>query len=184
MRDRYRKGNRGVKSMNDGYRKDLVLIASADRNWGIGFENNLLKRIPEDMKRFAQLTKGNMIVAGRKTLESFKDAKPLPDRINVVVSRDPGYRCEGAVVVHGPEELMSYIKRFDGIVYVVGGESIYKLLLPYCSKALITKIDAEFKADARLPDLDADGRWVAEAEGEWQESKSGVMFRYVTYKRV
>ena len=61
----------------DWPRNDLILIASADRNWGIGFKNKLLKRIPEDLKRFSQLTRGNMIVVGRKTLESFKDARPF-----------------------------------------------------------------------------------------------------------
>lgn len=169
--------------MKDNYRSDLILIASADKNWGIGLENKLLKRIPEDMKRFSELTRGNLIIVGRKTLESFKDAKPLPDRVNVVVTHDEGYYCEGAIIVHDLDELMKSVSRFPGKVYVSGGEAIYRLLLPYCSKALITKIDADFTADAHLPDLDADRDWVIENEGGWQESKSGVRFRYVTYER-
>ncbi|NLW03005.1 MAG: dihydrofolate reductase [Clostridiaceae bacterium] len=169
--------------MGCNYRNDLILIASADRNWGIGFGNKLLKRIPEDMKRFAQLTKGNMIVVGRKTLESFKGSKPLPDRINVVLTRDVNYQCPGAVVVHDFEELMSAIMDFEGKVYVCGGESVYRLLLDYCSQALVTRIDAEFEADTRLPDLDSDGRWIRKETGGWQESKVGVAFRYDTYRR-
>lgn len=165
------------------YRKDLILIASADRNWGIGFENRLLKRIPEDMKRFAQLTRDNLIVVGRRTLESFKDARPLPDRVNVVLTRDADYQCPGAVVVHDLEELMSAIADFEGKVYVCGGESVYRLLLDYCSKALITRIDAVFEADTRLPDLDREEHWVRKETGDWQESRVGVAFRFDTYRR-
>jgi len=167
----------------DWPRNDLILIASADRNWGIGFKNKLLKRIPEDLKRFSQLTRGNMIVVGRKTLESFKDARPLPDRINVVLTRDKNYQCPGAVVVHNLEELMSTIADFKGDVYVCGGESVYRLLLDYCSQALITRIDAAFEADTHLPDFDRERQWVREEAGGWQESKVGVAFRYDTYRR-
>jgi len=169
--------------MGGDYRNDLILIASADRNWGIGYKNRLLKRIPEDLKRFAQLTKGNLIVVGRRTLESFKDSKPLPDRINVVLTRDPGYKCPGAVVAHDLGELMSAIRDFEGKVYVCGGESVYRLLLDYCSLALVTRIDAELEADTYLPDLDCDSRWVREETGEWKESSVGVRFRYDSYKR-
>lgn len=167
----------------DWPRNDLILIASADRNWGIGFKNKLLKRIPEDLKHFSQLTRGNMIVVGRKTLESFKDARPLPDRINVVLTRDKNYQCPGAVVVHNLEELMSTIADFKGDVYVCGGESVYRLLLDYCSQALITRIDAAFEADTHLPDFDRESQWVREEAGGWQESKVGVAFRYDTYRR-
>lgn len=169
--------------MSFPYRNDLILIASADRNWGIGFENRLLKRIPEDMKRFSQLTRGNLIIVGRRTLESFKDAKPLPDRVNVVLTRDAGYQCPGAVVVHDLEELMSAIAGFEGKVYVCGGESVYRLLLKYCSMAMITRIDATFEADTHLPDLDSDERWIREETGDWQQSRTGIAFRFDTYRR-
>ena len=169
--------------MVDNYRNDLILIASADKNWGIGFNNKLLKRVPEDMNRFSGLTRGNLIIVGRKTLESFKDAKPLPDRLNVVMTHDKDYRCEGAIIVHDLDELMESICRFPGKVYVSGGEAIYRLLLPYCKKAMITKINSDFISDAELPNLDADTSWVVDNEGDWQESKSGVQFKYVLYIR-
>jgi len=170
--------------MDCRFRCDLILIASADRNWGLGYKNRLLKRIPEDLKRFSMLTRGNMIVVGRKTLESFKDSRPLPDRINVVLTRDSGYQCPGAVVVHDLEELMAAIADFPGKVYVCGGESVYRLLLDYCSLALITRIDAEFEADTHLPDLDSDSRWIREETGKWQQSSAGISFRYDTYRKV
>jgi dihydrofolate reductase len=164
-------------------RKNLILIASADRNWGIGNDNKLLKRIPEDMKRFAAFTKGNMIIVGRRTLETFKDKKPLNDRVNVVLTHDRHYTCEGAVIVHDLDELMRTAADFEGSVYVCGGETIYRQLLPYCDRALITRIDDTFEADAHLPDLDKEDGWTLVKEEPWQESSTGVRFRFVDYKR-
>lgn len=165
-------------------RDNMILIAAVDKNWGIGRDNKLLKRIPEDLKRFAELTRGNIIVVGRKTLETFKDKKPLPDRINVVMTRDRNYACEGAVIVHDLEELSNYIDCKACKVFVAGGESIYKLLLPYCSKALITKIDEAYEADTHLVNLDETFGFKKTFEGEWQESSAGVRFKYVDYARI
>ena len=164
-------------------RDDLILIAWADKNWGLGRDNKLLKRIPEDLKRFSELTKGNLIIVGRKTLESFKDKKPLPGRVNVVLTRDLSYTCDGAVVVHDAEALAKAIEGFEEAVYVCGGESVYKQLLPHCCKALITEIDEAFEADAHLVPLDQTPGWVKAGEGQWQESRAGVRFRYVDYER-
>jgi dihydrofolate reductase len=165
-------------------RKNMILIAAVDKNWGIGKDNKLLKRIPEDLKRFSEFTRGNIIIVGRKTLESFKDKKPLPDRINVVMTRDRNYTCEGAVIVHDLEELSNNIDCSAAKVYVAGGESIYKLLLPYCSKALITKIDGSFEADTHLVNLDEAFGYKKTYEGDWQESSAGVRFKYVDYERI
>lgn len=164
-------------------RNDLILIASADKNWGLGKDNKLLKRIPEDLKRFSEFTRGNLIIVGRKTLESFKDKKPLHDRINVVLTHEKSYTCPGAIIVHDLEELWNAIKDFDGRVFVCGGETVYRQLLPYCSRALITKIDEAFEADAHLVNLDEQPEWVRAYEGQWQESSAGVRFRYVDYER-
>lgn len=163
-------------------RNDLILIASVDKNWGLGKDNQLLKRIPEDLKRFSGITRGNLIIVGRKTLESFKDKKPLPDRINVVMTRDKTYACEGAVIAHDLEALSNAIENFQGEVFVCGGEIVYQQLLPYCKKSLITQIDEALVADVHLTNLDQASDWVKTHEGEWQESR-GVRFRYVDYER-
>lgn len=163
-------------------RDDLILIASADKNWGLGKENKLLKRIPEDLKRFSELTKGNIIIVGRKTLESFKDKKPLPDRTNIVLTRDKDYSCEGAVIVHDIYELIKKLDEYEGKVYVCGGASIYEQLLPYCQLALITQIDEAYEADTYLVNLEQIPEWTRTCVGEWQESSAGVSFRYVDYK--
>ncbi len=165
-------------------RNDLILIASADQNWGLGKDNKLLKPIPEDLKRFSSFTRGNLIIVGRKTLETFKDKKPLPERINVVLTRDKDFTCEGTVIVHDLDELAKTIADYQGDVYVCGGGTIYQQLMPYCSKALITKINAQFEADAHLMNLDQAPDWIKTHEEEWQESRAGVSFRYVEYKQV
>ncbi len=164
-------------------RKDLILIASVDRNWGIGKENELLKPIPEDLKRFAKLTRGNLIIVGRKTLETFPNKKPLPDRVNIVLTRNESYYCEGAVVVHDLDSLFSAIKDYAGTIYVCGGESVYRQLLPYCSKAFITRIDESYDADKHLENLDESPDWVLTGQGQWQESKASVLFRYDEFDR-
>ncbi len=162
-------------------KNNLILIAAVDRNWGIGNDNKLLKRIPEDLKRFSELTTGNIIVVGRKTLESFKDKTPLPQRINIVMTRDDNYICEGAVIVHDIDQLERVLNKYEEDVYVCGGAEIYRQLLPYCKKAQITQIDEIYQADAYLVNLDNTPGWSRKNVGEWQESRSGVCFRYVDY---
>ena len=164
-------------------RSDLILIASADKNWAIGNENKLLKRIPEDLKRFSGFTRGNIIVVGRKTLESFKDKKPLPKRINVVMTRNDNYTCDETAIAHDIDELARVLDKYEQEIYVCGGEQIYRQLLPYCNRALITQIDEVFQADAYLPNFDNAPGWSKTYVGEWQESTSGVRFRYVDYSK-
>lgn len=163
-------------------RDDLILIASADKNWGIGKDNKLLKRIPEDLKRFSALTKGNVIVVGRKTLESFKNKKPLPQRINIVMTRDKNYSCEGAIIVHSIDQLEKELNKYVGKVYVCGGANIYDQLLPHCQEALITQINDIYEADSFLVNLENAQEWIRTDIGEWQESRVGVSFRYVDYR--
>ena len=96
--------------------QDWIIIASADKNWGIGFNNRLLARIPEDMKHVSSKTTGKVIVMGRKTLESFPDGKPLPNRTNVVLTTNTDFKAEGAIVVHSIQQLMDALKDYEGEV--------------------------------------------------------------------
>jgi len=163
--------------------QEWIIIASADRNWGIGYNNRLLVRIPEDMKFVSGKTTGKVIVMGRKTLESFPGGKPLPNRTNVVLTTNADYTVDGAIVVHGINELMEVLKAYQGEIYVFGGESIYRQLLPYCTRAFITRINAEFTADSFLPCLDELDGWKLVKKGEWQKSKTGIEFRFDEYAR-
>lgn len=161
----------------------MNLIVSVDKNWAIGYQNKLLVRIPNDMKNFRRLTTDNVIVMGRKTLESFPQGQPLANRVNIVMTKTKDYQVKGAVVVHSIEELREELKRYgDKQIYVVGGESIYRQLLPYCSKAVITKIDGIYEADTYFPNLDEDKEWQITKESE-EQTYFDICYNYVTYER-
>ena len=91
----------------------MNLIAAVDKNWGIGLKNQLLVRIPEDMKRFRHMTIGKVVVMGRKTLESFPGGQPLNDRTNIVLTKDKNYQVKNAVIVHDMEELFAELKKYN-----------------------------------------------------------------------
>lgn len=167
----------------------MILLAAVDRNWAIGRNGSLLYRVPEDLRRFRQLTVGNLVLCGRKTLESFPGGKPLPDRETIVLSRQYENRDGHAqlTVARTPEEALECAAslRKDGqSVYVIGGESVYRLFLDRCDTALLTEIDAETPdADAFFPVLREQDGWKAVETSPVQVSSSGLSFRYVTYKK-
>ena len=133
----------------------MQLIVAADKNWAIGKNNQLLVRISNDMKNFRRLTEGNVVVMGRKTLESFPGGQPLPKRTNIVLTRQKNYDGKGAVVVHSEEELREELRKYDTEkVFIIGGETIYRMMLPFCTKALVTRLDYAYEADTWMPNLD------------------------------
>ncbi len=137
----------------------MNLIVAVDKNWAIGKNNKLLVSIPADMKFFRETTMGNVVVMGRKTLESFPGGQPLKKRINIVLTKDKNYKVKDAIVVNSIEELLEELKKYNSeSIYVIGGESIYRQL-PYCDMAHITKIDHAYEADTFLPNLDEDKEW-------------------------
>ena len=145
----------------------MNIIVAADRNWAIGKNNALLVSIPADMKLFRSETAGKVVVMGRKTLESLPNGQPLKGRVNIVLTRNPEYHVTGALVVHSVEELSEAIREYDpGDVYCIGGASIYRLLLPMCDTAYVTRIDFAYEADTYFPDLDALPEWEMTAESE------------------
>ena len=161
----------------------MKAIVNADKNWGIGFQNRLLVHIPSDMRFFREKTTGNVVVMGRKTLESLPGGRPLADRDNIVMTRDPAFRVKGAAVVHSVEELQQLLADIDtDRVYVIGGAEIYRLLLPYCDTAFVTRVDYAYQADAYFPDLDASPEWELTAESE-EQTCHDMEFTFRTYKR-
>ena len=137
----------------------MNLIVAVDKNWAIGKNNKLMWSIPADMKYFRETTKGNIVIMGRKTLESFPQGQPLKNRTNIVITKNPDYKVKDALIVHSIEEAMEEAKKYEGEIYVIGGESIYRAMLPYCEKALVTKIDHAYDADTYFPNLDEDPEW-------------------------
>lgn len=161
--------------------QEWIIIASADKNWGIGFKNRLLARLPEDMKHVSGKTRGKVIVMGRKTLESFPGGKPLPNRTNVVLTANTDFYAEGAIIVHNIQQLIDALKDYQGEIYVFGGESIYRQLLPFCKKAYITRFNEEYQADSFLPCFDSIDGWRLVKRGEWQKSVKGIEYRFDEY---
>ncbi len=162
----------------------MNLIAAVDANWAIGNKGKLLISIPQDMKHFRAHTLGKTVVMGRKTLESFPNGKPLPDRRNIVLSRNPRFDGGGATVVYGIDELKANLANVDEKdVYVIGGETVYRQLLELCDTAYITKIDYAYDADAHFPNLDEDPAWELVEEGD-EESYFSVCYTFCTYKRI
>lgn len=138
----------------------MNLIVAVDKNWAIGLHNKLLVSIPADMKFFRETTMGKVVVMGRKTLESFPGGQPLKRRTNIVLTSDKNYKVKDAVVVNSVEALLEELRQYnDEDIYVIGGESIYRQLLPYCKVAHITKIDHAYEADTYFPNLDEMPEW-------------------------
>lgn len=135
-------------------------IAAVDANWAIGNKNRLLTSIPADMKFFREKTMGHVVVMGRKTLESFPNGLPLKNRVNIVLTANHSYKVKDAIIVHTKEELLEELKKYDSNeLYVIGGGSIYEMLIPYCDTAYITKIDHAYAADTYFPNLDQMDNW-------------------------
>ncbi len=162
----------------------MIAIASADRKWGIGLKDQLLVRIPSDMKNFRELTLGHVVVLGRKTMSGFPNGMPLSGRTNVILSRKKDYTVKGGIVVNSKEELLEELKKYPSDeIFIIGGGSIYQMMLPYCDKAIITRIDYAYDADAYFPNLEADPDWVLEATGE-EETCFSIEYRYETYRNL
>ena len=161
----------------------MNLIAAVDRNWAIGNKGQLLVRIPNDHKMFRQETLDKVVVYGRKTLETFPMAQPLDRRVNIVLSRNPALTVRGATVVHSVEELLKVCDQYPSEdVYIIGGESVYRQLLPYCDTAHITKIDYAYQADAFFPDLDKAHDWEITAESG-EQTYFDIPYEFVKYER-
>ena len=163
----------------------MKAIVAVDNKWGIGKDGGLLVHLSGDLKYFKENTIGGTIVIGRKTLESFPGARPLPGRTNIVLTRNGSYEAEGCVVCHSAEEVGEACERL-GIdtdrVFVCGGGSVYRQMLPMCDEVLVTRIDGEFDADTFFPDLDADPDFEVTWSGEATE-ENGVIYRFTRYTR-
>lgn len=159
----------------------MKLIAAVDSNWGIGKNCSLLASIPEDMKFFRESTRNHVLVMGHKTLLSFPGSKPLPARLNIVMSRSEK-AVKGAVVCDSTGQLLALLQDFSSDdIFVIGGGMIYSLLLPYCETAYITKMQFDGGADAFFPNLDEDPSWQI-VSGSEEKEHEGLRYSFVTYQ--
>ena len=161
----------------------MNIIVAVDENWAIGYRGDLLVRIPADHKMFRNETIGKVVVLGRKTMDTFPGGLPLAGRTDIVLTRNPEYQVKDAIVVHSVEELLAELKNYDTKdVYVIGGDSVYSQLLPYCDTAHVTKIDRSYEADTYFPNLDASGEWEITAESD-EQSYFDTTYHFLKYER-
>lgn len=161
----------------------MNLIAAVDENWAIGLNNRLLVHIPDDMRFFRETTTGKVVVMGRRTLESFPNGMPLKNRTNIVLTANLDYHVKDALIVHSLEGLFEELKKYPSEdVYVIGGESVYRQLLPYCDVAHITKISYAYEADAWFPNLDEMPDWEITADSE-EQTYFDVEYFFYKYER-
>lgn len=158
----------------------ITVIAAAAENNALGKDNDLVWHLPDDFKRFKQLTTGHHIIMGRKTFESFP--KPLPNRTHIVITRNKKYQKEGAVVVHSIEEALALAKN-DPQPFIIGGGEIYKQGLPFADKIELTRVHATVDADTFFPEID-EQKWDLVAEKYHpKDDKHEYAFTYLTYMR-
>ena len=161
----------------------MNIIVAVDKNWAIGKENKLLVSIPADMKFFRSTTTGKVVVMGRKTLESFPNGLPLKNRTNIVLTKDKNYKVKDAIIVHSIEEALEELKKYASEdVYVIGGDSIYAQMLPYCDVAHVTKIDFAYEADSYFPNLDEMPEWKVTAESD-EQTYFNLCYEFRKYQR-
>ena len=164
----------------------MNLIVAVDENWGIGYRGDLLARVSEDLKHFRRVTKGKVVIYGSNTLATFPGGKVLPGRVNIVLHPSPDYKPEGAIVAHSIEEVLDAASEYDTEdVFVIGGASVYRQLLPYCDKAHVTKFLKAFPHDVSIPDLDASPEWEVEWEQfPWTVPDADFGVKFMLYRRV
>ena len=158
--------------------RTLNLIWAQSSSGVIGRDNSIPWRLPEDMARFKDLTMGHTVIMGRQTWESLPAKfRPLPGRRNVVVTRQADFMAQGAEVVTSLEDAPLED------AWVIGGSQIYGLAMPLATRCEVTEIDIDLRReddDALAPMLDES--WVG-TEGDWQDSSSGLRYRFYTYHR-
>ncbi|MBR5248592.1 MAG: dihydrofolate reductase [Lachnospiraceae bacterium] len=161
----------------------MNLIVAVDNNWAIGNKNELLVRIPNDHKHFREETTGKVVVLGRKTLETFPQGQPLKNRTNIILTTDRKYQVKDAIIVHSIDELLEELKKYnDEDIYIIGGESVYRQMLPYCNVAHITKIDHSYEADTYFPNLDQDEEWHITADSD-EQTYFDIAYQFLKYER-
>ncbi len=162
----------------------MNLIVAVDENWGIGKKNDLLFHVPEDMKFFRKTTLEKNVICGKNTLFSFPGSKPLPKRKHFILTHQKLEENDNLVVASSVDDLMEKIKDLPSDdVFVIGGESVYRQLLPFCKKAFVTKfLASDPEADTFFPNLDNHPDFILTDAGEELISENGIKYRLTVYE--
>lgn len=158
----------------------MELIVAVYDDWGIGCEGTQPIALSADRKFFREMTKGAMVIAGRKTIGDFPGQKPLPGRVNVALTRTVK-EIPGFTVCDSPEAAMELAKSAERC-FVIGGGSVYKQMLPYCDTAYITKVHTTIPCDTYFPNLDEMEDWYV-AETLISGEENGIAYEMLLYKR-
>jgi len=165
----------------NGVKYNMNIIVAVNSDWGIGHDGQQAIVIPEDRRHFKEITDGGIVIVGRKTYDVI--GGPLPNRRNIVMTRDRRYKAAGATVAHSVERVLEEIASADPEkVFVVGGGEIYSLFMPMCNTAYVTKIEATLSSDTYFPNLDEMHEWTLKSTGMTHES-GGARYRFLEYKR-
>lgn len=161
----------------------LSIIVAKAKNNIIGKDNQLIWHLPEDLKRFKQLTTGHTIIMGRKTFESL--GKVLPERKHIVFSQNPDFKIhdENVQVVHSMLEIQEYIENEEEN-FVIGGAMIYNLLMPYVTKMYVTEIAQDFEGDAFFPRIDTNIWREISREKGIKDEKNPLDYEYAVYEKI
>ena len=158
----------------------VTIIAAVGRNRALGKDNDLIWHLPADLRRFKSLTRGHHVIMGRKTFESL--GKPLPNRTNIIVSRNPDYRAEGCIVVNSLEKALE-IAQTDPKPFILGGAEIYKQALSFADQMDLTYVHEDFEADAFFPQFDPQEWEMTGREDFYKDEEHAYDYSFVQYKK-
>jgi dihydrofolate reductase len=154
----------------------ITLIAACSKNRVIGKDNKLIWNLPEDLKRFKDLTLGNPIVMGRKTYESI--GKSLPGRLNIILTKNRDFKADNCLIYNNIYDMLEIYQQSN--LFVIGGGEIYTMFLPHAKKIELTLIDKDFEGDTFFPELGSD--WI---ESNVEINSNGEFeYKYITYQNL
>lgn len=159
----------------------ITLIAAAAENNALGKDNQLVWHLPDDFKRFKQITSGHYIIMGRKTFESFP--KPLPNRTHVIITRQKNYKVDGCIVVNSIEDAIKACPKEEE-VFIIGGADIYNQSIDFADKIELTRVHANFEADAFFPEINLNNWKLIFEEKHVQDEKHNFDFTFQTFVKV
>ncbi|MGB0979532.1 MAG: dihydrofolate reductase [Croceimicrobium sp.] len=160
---------------------NITLIAAMAENRVIGKDNQLIWHFPDDLKHFKKLTSGHHVIMGRKTYESMN--RPLPNRVNIVITRQGDYKAEGCLMANNMEDALALVKD-DEQPFIIGGAEIYKLGLKHADTMELTLIHGDYQGDTFFPEFDTSIWKLARAEKKEADEKHAHPFEYLTYKNI
>jgi dihydrofolate reductase len=158
----------------------ITFVVAMDRNRGIGKANQLPWRLPEDLAHFKRTTIGHTLIMGRKTFDSI--GKPLPNRRNIVVTRDPSWRHEGVETANSPQQACT-LAQGAAEAFIIGGAELFTETLTLADRMVVTEIHEEFDCDTFFPEIDSD-QWKETERQDYHSATNGLAFAIVIYERV